>query len=179
MTGRYPGYTAATYDAIWALKEAVEAQDTLNSTLLVPYFETSNRTTGVGTVATKVYPLPGVNLGGGVLALSQAQKEALYGTSWSYCATQWTTLGGHIQHDTVYGPNYQTGIGSQWQLVDGLGKKVGIWPMYLNNPSEAYWNTKLTDQYGNWNFQYPGTRPVEWTNIMPGFLNCPVPGYCS
>ena len=170
MTGRYPGYTAATYDAVYSLKDAVEALDTLNSTLLVPYFEAMNRTTGVGTVATAVYPLPGTT-DSGVPCLTQSQKEALYGTSWAYCATEWRYTGGAIVHDTVYGPNYQTGIGSQWQLVGGLGKKVGIWPIYLDSPSKAYWDTKLTDQYGNWNFAYPGTKKY----ILPigGMLNIP------
>ena len=166
-TGRYPGYTAVTYDAVYLLKDACEALDTTNSTTLIPWLETHQSSTGVGTAKWATYPLPAVNLGGGVLALSQAQKEALYGTSWAYCVTKWTTLGGHIQHDTVYGPGYQTGLGSQWQEIGGTGHKVGIWPVYLGPAKDA----ALTDQYGNWNFQYPGTVPYILT--IGGMLNIP------
>ena len=67
-----------------------------------------------------------------------------------------TSNGPHIQHDLVYGPGLVTGIGSQWQNVSGSGKKVGIWPMNLG-PAK---NIALTDQYGLWNFAYPGTKSL-------------------
>jgi len=56
----------------------------------------------------------------------------------------------HHAHDTVYGPGYQTGIGSQWQD----GHKVGVWPIDFGVTDPTF---KLVDQYGDWNFEYDGT----------------------
>jgi len=56
----------------------------------------------------------------------------------------------HHAHDTVYGPGYQTGIGSQWQD----GHKVGVWPIDFGVTTPSF---KLVDQYGDWNFEYDGT----------------------
>jgi len=49
-------------------------------------------------------------------------------------------------HDLVYGPGRLTGIGTQW--VDGELK--GVWP------KKEYGSV---DDYGDWNFEYPGTVP--------------------
>jgi hypothetical protein len=67
---------------------------------------------------------------------------------------------GHLPHDLVYGPGYVTAIGSQWQD----GHKVGVWPMDLGYE----YDVSLTDQYGCWNFEYPGTKAL----LIPieGFL---------
>lgn len=169
--GDYPLYNAATYDAIYTLKTAIEAEDSLNATYLIPYLETHTYT-GVGA-KSGYYPMGAIDLGAGVFALNQAQKEALYGSSYVYVQNDWRcgytagpTQQPHIFHDTVYGPGWQTGIGSQWQD----GAKVGIWPMYLDVPSKAYWDTALTDQYGNWNFEYDGTVPIELAGVLAWFL---------
>jgi len=173
-TGEYPIYTAGTYDAIYALKEAIEAVsaahgwgdiadvvDPANIDALIQYLETSCYTGVAGTSA--YYPRPDIDLGGGVYALSEAQVHALYPGLATYNQTNWlcsASGGPHIAHDLVYGPRYQTGIGSQWQD----GHKVGVWPMDFGDASDA----ALTDQYGCWNFEYPGTVDV----IIPieGFL---------
>jgi branched-chain amino acid transport system substrate-binding protein len=174
-TGRYPVYTAATYDAIYSMKQAIEATDSLDTDDLIPYLETHSYT-GVGA-KTAYYPMPAITITPGQLyALSEAQVAELYdlasyGKTYNQAEWQCGFLSGvqqpHIAHDTVYGPGYQTGAGSQWQEVDGEGVKVGIWPLNLG----AAYDAALTDQYGNWNFAYAGTKKY----ILPigNMLNIP------
>ncbi len=184
-TGEYPLYTAGTYDAIYSLKEAIEAVsdahdwddiadvlDLDNIDALIRYLETSSYTGAAGT--TRYYPMPAVTLNAtapGLYALSEAQVLSLYnlaGYNKTYVQSVWRCgytgtsqyPDPHIAHDIVYGPGYQTGIGSQWQD----GHKVGVWPIDLGDDYDA----ALTDQYGCWNFEYPGTTDV----VIPieGFL---------
>jgi branched-chain amino acid transport system substrate-binding protein len=173
-TGEYPIYPAGSYNAIYQLKEAIEAVsathdwddiadvvDPANIDALIQYLETSAYTGIAARYA--YYPMPTINLGNGVYALSEAQVRALYPGLVTYNQANWlcAALGGpHIAHDLVYGPGYVTGIGSQWQD----GHKVGVWPM---DRGDAY-DAPLSDQYGNWNFQYAGTKPL----LIPieGFL---------
>jgi len=187
-TGEYPYYTAGTYDAIYWLKEAIEAVsvahgwdditevvDPDNIDALIQYLETSYYISTAGTAA--YYPIPAVTINAtppGLYALSEAQVLSLYdlvGYGKTYVQSDWqcgyvdiTTEypdpDPHVAHDLVYGPDYSTGIGSQWQD----GHKVGIWPMDFGSASDA----ALTDQYGCWNFEYPGTVDV----VIPieGFL---------
>lgn len=140
--GEYPLYTAATYDAIYALKEAIEDTDSMDPDVMIAWMEDlANAREGVGTPATAYYPYPETNLGGGTYCLNQTQVLALYpwldgltiwnGTAavnWTYSPTKWTSLAGYVSHDTVYGPGYQTGLGAQWQNVTGTLKKHGWWP---------------------------------------------------
>jgi branched-chain amino acid transport system substrate-binding protein len=152
-TGKYPVYTTATYDAIYSLKAAIEATDSLDADDIIPYLETHSYAGAGGSYAC--YPMPVINVGDGVYALSEAQVRALYPTLPTYNQTDWLCAasgGPHIAHDLVYGPGYSTGIGSQWQD----GHKVGVWPIDLGDEYEA----ALTDQYGCWNFEYPGTADV-------------------
>lgn len=165
-TGEYPIYTTGTYDAIYSLKNAIEEVSAAhnwgdiadvvapdNIDVLIQYLETSSYTGTAGKTA--YYPMPAIDLGGGVYALSEAQVRALYPSLATYNQTNWLCAasgGPHIAHDLVYGPGYQTGIGSQWQN----GHKVGVWPMNLGRDYDA----TLTDQYGCWNFEYPGTVDV-------------------
>jgi branched-chain amino acid transport system substrate-binding protein len=161
-TGEYPIWTAATYDAIYSLKVAIEATDSLDADDIIPYLETHPYTTGAGGPYA-YYPMPAIDLGDGVYALSEAQVRALHPGLPTYNQAGWLCAasgGPHIAHDLVYGPGYATGIGSQWQG----GHKVGIWPIDLGDAYDA----ALTDQYGCWNFEYPGTVDV----VIPieGFL---------
>jgi len=176
-TGEYPIYTAATYDAIYVLKEAIEAVsfvhgwnsitdviDPANIDALIQYLETSSYTGAASTNA--YYPMPAIDLEGGVYALSEAQVRDLYPTLETYNQNDWKCTatvydGSHIAHDLVYGPGHATGIGSQWQD----GHKVGVWPMDLGDEYDA----ALTDQYGCWNFEYPGT--VDVMIPIEGFLS--------
>jgi branched-chain amino acid transport system substrate-binding protein len=160
-TGEYPFYTALTYDAIYQLKAAIEATDSLDVDDIIPYLET-HAYMGVGGMYT-YYPMPDIDLGGGLYALSEAQVRALYPSLATYNQTDWLCAasgGPHIAHDLVYGPSYATGIGSQWQN----DHKVGVWPMDLGDAADA----ALTDQYGCWNFAYLGT--VDVMIPIEGFL---------
>jgi branched-chain amino acid transport system substrate-binding protein len=178
-TGEYPLYTAATYEAIYSLKEAIEAVsaahgwnkiadvvDPENIDALIQYLETSSYTGAASTMC--YYPMPELTEWPARYALSEAQVGALYNLNsygQTYIQSQWRCAasameGPHIAHDIAYGPGYATGIGSQWQD----GKKVGVWPIDLGRDYDA----ALTDQYGCWNFEYPGTVDV----VIPieGFL---------
>ena len=161
--GDYPLYTAATYDAIYALKAAIEATDSLDSDTLVAYLETHSYT-GVGATAA-YYPWPAINLGGDNWALNETQVREYYDLDnygWAYNQSEWLcgpSSMPHIAHDLLYGVGYATGIGSQWQD----GHKVGIWPVQLaplDTPIATLIAVGLIDQYGNWNFAYPGTAPI-------------------
>jgi len=193
-TGRWPAYTAATYDAIYSIKSGVEAVSAANGWTdiatvtsaanideLIEYIATTPR---LGVGANTAYypvpalgpfdPIPGTPLSRTFWALSAEQALALYPNlpgfyglteeqlkaAWlpNQIFTQFTTIGGHIAHDTVYGPGYQTGIAVQWQEIDGAWKKVGIWPTHIPIPG---FDALLTDRYGNWNFAYIGTQPLK------------------
>ena len=164
----YPGYTAQTYDGIYMLKEAIEAvsaangwdeiADVIKSTnidALIQYIETHRYTGTAGTLA--YHPMPDINLGAGTWALSEAQVRALYDLDsygWTYVQSEWQVassaiVGPYYAHDYVYGPGLATGCGTQWQD----GKKVGIWPVEIAGAD-------LIDQYGDWNFEYTGTKDV-------------------
>jgi branched-chain amino acid transport system substrate-binding protein len=182
--GRYPVYTAATYDAIMAVCKAIDETNSLDSAVLVDWLEDLDNayTDGVGTPSTAYYPMPAIEIIPDTLyALNQTQKEALYGTSYAYDQADWMVgwydpgtgpiQQPHIAHDTVYGPGYQTGTGTQWQEVTGSGVKLGIWPMVLPGPS--------IDQYGDWSFEYPGTAdlylPIGSDEPTGGMLTIPNP----
>jgi branched-chain amino acid transport system substrate-binding protein len=174
--GRYPVYTADTYDAIKQVCHGIEATNSIDSDTLVAWLEDPVNAYMDGVASPKIgyYPMPAVETTPGELyALSEAQVSeryelASYGKT--YDQNQWLCgfVSGvqqpHIAHDLVYGPGLVTGIGSQWQTVSGAGAKVGIWPMDLGDAYDA----ALTDQYGCWNFEYPGTMDV----LIPieGFL---------
>jgi len=188
---RYPVYTAGTYDAIKQVCKAIDVTNSLDSDVLVPWLENPANAMADSVASDKVmqYPLGGLvcaacgyDFGSGgtpLWGLNETQVLALYPDLASYNSTDWQAgfvdLGGnpyqlpHFRHDLVYGPGYATGIGAQWQYVGGAGAKVGVWPMYLDNPNKAYWDDALTDQYGNWNFKYDGTMPLDWTTMLAGF----------
>jgi hypothetical protein len=188
-TGDYPLYTAGTYDAIYAVTDAVEATNSLDSDTLIAYMETHAYTGVAGTTA--YYPWPAVTINATTHALSADQVYDLYpgiNGTWTrldttppyfnvtsgYNVSDWLCGASnmpHIAHDLVYGPGYQTGIGSQWQS----GQKVGVWPMYIPGADEA-----LTDQYGCWNFEYDGTvdlyLPIGSNQTTGGMLTIPYNG---
>jgi branched-chain amino acid transport system substrate-binding protein len=175
--GGYPVYTAATYDAILAVTLAMEETGSLDADGIIQYMEDNAFTGGAGAVKTAYYPMPAITTTAGQLyALSAEQVAALYNLASynkTYNQAEWqvgflsAVQQPHIAHDTVYGPGYQTGIGGQWQKVSGQGVKYGIWPLNLG----AAYNAALTDQYGNWNFAYPGTKKYILT--IGGMLNIP------
>lgn len=177
--GRYPVYTAATYDAVLAVTLAMEETGSLDPEVLIPWLEDPDNafTGGTGAVTTAYYQMPDITIEEGQLyALSEAQVAEFYDLAsygWTYDQAEWMcgfasgVQQAHIAHDTVYGPGYQTGAGAQWQTVEGEGVKVGIWPLTLGPAYDA----AFTDQYGNWNFAYPGTEKYILT--IGAMLNIP------
>jgi branched-chain amino acid transport system substrate-binding protein len=182
--GDYPLYTAGTYDAIKAVCQAMHETGSKDTDGLIEWLEDpDNAITGVGGT-TAYYQMPADTVcadcgvgGTPIFALNETQVKVYYPNiddPWirvglggpevvldGYHQSDWEAgfvdAGGglvlqqpHMAHDTVYGPGYQTGIGSQWQD----GHKVGIWPIDFGVTSPTF---KLTDQYGDWNFQYDGT----------------------
>ena len=185
----YPTYCAATYDAIHALAAALEATDSFAPADLIAWLENpANALTGVGAKSTAYYPEPGITIDAetGEYALSEAQAIAIYPHlqvlkdlgAWTHNQTEWL-VGPHTRHDTVYGSEYQTGIGVIW---DPGGTKVGWWPVYVspfpNNMATllgyldslepavakatalAFIAGGLLDNYGWWGFSYPGTVSI-------------------
>jgi hypothetical protein len=180
----YPTYCAATYDAIYALAACMDATNSLNTSVMIPYLETHS-TVGAGAKNTTYYPMPADDLGSQLYALNESQVLALYPHltylqsfgAWAYNQSEWL-VGPHTAHDTVYGSEYQTGLGVIWSAA-GNGTKVGWWPVltagypdgmtqllgYLAGISnvtvrygtaKAFWNAGLLDNYGWWNWAYPG-----------------------
>jgi ABC-type branched-subunit amino acid transport system substrate-binding protein len=168
--GEYPLDTAATYDAVFALKAAIEAVAWYDAEKGEAYAKADDiigwledpanarvTTTGLATY----YPRPGTTASGKP-ALSETQVGSLYdlgsyNTSYTYDAQDWT-MAPHTTHDLVYGPGLLTGIGAQWQWDAGVGewKKVAVWPTDLGDG----YDRALTDQYGCWNFAYLGTKDI-------------------
>ena len=163
-TNRYPVYTAGTYDAVKHVCKAIDELDSLDSDDLVDWLEdtANSNTDSVASPEIAYYQMPALNITPGELyALDESQVRVWYDIdsySYTYDVGDWGCgfVSGvqqpHIAHDLVYGPGLMTGIGAQWQEIEGAGKKVGIWPMVLAGPS--------IDQYGDWSFQYEGTQPL-------------------
>jgi branched-chain amino acid transport system substrate-binding protein len=174
-TGRYPVYTAGTYDAIKAVCKAIDETNSLDSDTLVAWLEDPANAYMESVASEKImfYPMPADTLEAGVTyALNETQVKAIYPNiddTWirfdltppyfhvtsGYTQTDWLcgeSSKPHIAHDLVYGPGLVTGVGTQWQDVEGAGAKVGIWPMDFGDAKDL----QLTDQYGCWNFEYPG-----------------------
>jgi branched-chain amino acid transport system substrate-binding protein len=169
-SGEYPLNTAATYDALFGLKAAIEAvarYDAVNGTAyanaddIIQWLEAPANAQVTTTGNTTYYPRPGTTAVGRP-ALTETQVRSLYDLgsynyTYTYDAKDWT-MPPHTTHDLVYGPGLLTGIGAQWQWDDeaGLWKKVGVWPMDFGDE----YDEALTDQYGCWNFAYNGTKAL-------------------
>jgi ABC-type branched-subunit amino acid transport system substrate-binding protein len=168
--GEYPLSSAATYDALYCLKAAIEAVAWYDAEEGIVYAEADDiigwledpanaqvTTTGL----TTYYPRPETTANGKP-ALTQAQVRSLYdldsyNQTYMYETKDWT-MPPHTTHDLAYGPGLLTGVGAQWQW-DGtadLWKKVGVWPMDFGDG----YDEALTDQYGCWNFAYNGTAAL-------------------
>lgn len=171
-SGEYPLNTAATYDALFGLKAAIEAvawYDAVNGTAyarandIIEWLENPANAQVTTTGNTTYYPRSGTRAAGKP-ALTEAQVRSLYDLAsynytYTYDAEDWT-MPAHTTHDLVYGPGYLTGIGAQWQWdgneTAGQWKKVGVWPMDFGDE----YDEALTDQYGCWNFAYNGTKAL-------------------
>lgn len=185
----YPTYCAATYDAIFSLKRALETTDSLDPAVLIPWLENpANAAEGTGAKKTAYYPAGATTVGDDT-ALSEAQVLAIYPHlqdlkdwgAWTYNVTQWL-VGPHTRHDTVYGSEYQTGLGVIWEPG---GTKVGWWPAhaagfpwglygvsgvlayieslpeaYRGPAAEAFIDAGVLDNYGYWLWRYPGAVDI-------------------
>jgi len=165
--GEYPLNTAATYDALFGLKEAIEAvawHDVEEGAAyawaddIIQWLEDPANARVTTTGLTAYYPRPETTAAGKP-ALTEDQVRSLYDLdsynyTYTYDAKDWT-MPAHTTHDLAYGPALSTGIGAQWQWdeQDGKWKKVGVWPIDFGDE----YDETLTDQYGCWNFAYNGT----------------------
>jgi branched-chain amino acid transport system substrate-binding protein len=169
-SGEYPLNTAATYDALFGLKAAIEAvarYDAVNGTAyanaddIIQWLEDPANAQVTTTGNTTYYPRSGTTAVGRP-ALTEAQVRSLYDLdtynyTYTYDAKDWT-MPPHTTHDLAYGPGLLTGIGAQWQWDETAGtwRKVGVWPMDFGDE----YDEALTDQYGCWNFAYNGTKSL-------------------
>jgi len=217
-SGKWPIYTAATYDAVGTLVEALQSEGSVNvdgavqykPLDIVDYMEASVRT---GTASTSgVYPVwDGVTEGDYVtyaktyndvpalnvdqvldlypwLTQAKYSPDAVNTYNWTYNSDDWT-MPPFTPHDLNFGmraadgSTWATGIGSQWQDVGGNLEKIAIWPkpfypgiptdmatfltyvgMDIFTPAQLYAFEELLgiwDQYGYWNWQYPGTGTAD------------------
>jgi len=164
-SGEYPLYTAATHDALFGLKAAIEAVAWYDAEEgaayawaddIIQWLEDPANAQVTTTGLTTYYPRPGTTAAGKP-ALTEAQVRSLYDLdsyTYTYDPKDWT-MPAHTTHDLAYGPGLLTGIGAQWQwnAEAGQWKKVGVWPMDFGDE----YDEALTDQYGCWNFAYNGT----------------------
>jgi ABC-type branched-subunit amino acid transport system substrate-binding protein len=168
----YPLNTAATYDALFNLKAAIEAVASYDAEAgaayawaddIIQWLEDPANGQVTTTGNTTYYPRPGTTAAGKP-ALTEDQVRSLYdlgsyNDTYTYDAKDWT-MPPHTTHDLAYGPGLLTGIGAQWQWfgneTTGVWKKVGVWPMDFGDERDE----ALTDQYGCWNFAYNGTVPL-------------------
>lgn len=158
--GEYPLYTAVTYDALFVLKTMLEEEGYVEDGVgkvkaddaIAWYEDPANAQKTTTGEAVKYYPQAGTEVGGKP-ALSEAQVNALYNPSsygYVYDVNDWV-MPPCTTHDLVYGPSSATGMGCQWQwdATAGQWKKFAVWP------AEGF---GVTDQYGDWDFEYPGTK---------------------
>jgi len=167
--GEYPLYTAATFDAIKALKAALEEVGYLDDGVakakaddIIAFYENpANMVPSTTAEAHAWYPQPGTT-SGGKPALSQAQVEAIYPIAdygYTYDAADWQ-MPPHTTHDLAYGPGRATGLGAQWQWQEdpGIWLKVGVWPKEFGEP--------MVDQYGDWDYAFDGIVPI----VIPDYF---------
>ena len=179
--GENPIYTAATYDALLALAEALEDKNSLTTADMIAWFEdVGNAREGTSGVSGYYPQWNGSLYGtspvfGPAPALTQTQVLALYPwlanakfsdgatvSNWTYSADDWT-MPMHDTHDLVYGTKWVTGAASQWQDDAGTLKKVGIWPMKLK--------AALPDNLEDWMTYYmPGVNASTMFALQEGGL---------
>ena len=101
--------------------------------------------------------------------LSEEDVNELYPDLSTYNITYdpalWTSPP-HYPHSTVYGPGWTTGLGIQWQEVSPEEWSiVAVWPTPLFPDDPAYWEAMIEmgwiNQWGNWNFAYPGSAALQ------------------
>jgi ABC-type branched-subunit amino acid transport system substrate-binding protein len=140
--GSFPVYTAASYDMVYTLKDAIETTDSLNKDDVCNYLLTHARTNTAGYAA--YYPVWDQTTNKGHLitysgspsflqtklapALNASQVATIY-TALGYNAAYNYTMGPFTTNDLIFGPGYVTGICVQWIKTGPTSyTQVGIWP---------------------------------------------------
>ena len=123
--GAYPVYTAASYDMVYALADAIEKADSRDKDDVCDWLRTHDRNTTSAHVA--YYPAWDQvthNMSGAkdLPALNAAQVSAIYGPL--RVPYHNYTMPPFITNDLIYGPGYATGLGYQW--INGT--MVGVYP---------------------------------------------------
>jgi branched-chain amino acid transport system substrate-binding protein len=142
-TGRFPIYTAATYDGIKTLVKALEATATYNATTM--------KTTVKADDIIAWFENP-----------ANAQVVSSGNAGYYTLAHQALVNGGvpAYAHDLKWGPNLLTGLGVQW-MNNGAnqGTIKGVWPSAAFSAYTVSLTAALSGALGlNWSgFQWPGT----------------------
>jgi branched-chain amino acid transport system substrate-binding protein len=183
----YPMYNASTYDTSFLLKACLEAVGYVEDGVgkakaddMIAWLENPANAIKMTSGYPTVYPYPGTT-SGGMPAMSEAQVRAMYGDidsyGYTYNAADWV-MPPHTTHCLGFGPGdaaggkrRPTGIGAQWQWDETATqwKKVGVWPAQVYDPDTPQDELKaagLLDQYGNWNFEHPGTKDL----VLPDYV---------
>jgi branched-chain amino acid transport system substrate-binding protein len=143
-TGQFPIYTAATYDMVLSLVKALEATATYNTTSgvasvkaddLIAWYENPANMQETTSGIAGFYP-----------------NSSLY----RYLVTMGVPC---YAHDLMYGPQWQTGIGAQWQN-DGAnnGITVGVWPKAEFAYPDAFIPVNVVLGLNWTGFEWPGTQ---------------------
>lgn len=118
--GRFPSYTAGSYDILNVLATAIDEVNSVDNEDLTAWYEdiANKQDITVGTSA-QYPPWDGSTLGEWKgyhwPALNSTQITAIYGDASNYAASCNFTMPPFSTHDLIYGPDYVTGIGVQWQ----------------------------------------------------------------
>jgi len=145
-TGAMPIYTASSYDAVYLIKKAIEATDSLDKDDICEWIEDLNNAQVISTGRAGYYPLwDGATLrvrkASGLThpALNSSQLAQIYaagwylpeGTGYNYTMPAFTT------HDLIYGPRtnasdpntgWLTGLALQWLKPGASWVQAGVWP---------------------------------------------------
>lgn len=185
-TGMMPIYTASSYDAVYLIKKAIEATDSLDKDDICEWIEDLNnaQVTSVGRIG--YYPLwDGVTPGPG---LNATQVASIYAAGWYNSACN-LSMPPYTTHDLIFGlrtdptdptTGWLTGIAIQWLNIT-TPQQVGIWPKA--GYDLPYGPSLLRPQnWVTWNFlclnwsnamEYPGTQdatiPAEYKTVWAGW----------
>lgn len=170
-----PVYTAASYDIIYALKEAIVGKSSVAKNDIIDWLEdpAHKRTTTSGNAT--YYPCwdnstQGDWQGDTWPALNTSVRDYFYLTNGYNDACNFT-MPPYTTHDLVYGPGWETGIGVQWQNDGGVGKQVGVWPkadyatvsnVISRNVTGINWTG--IEYTGTVLFEIPAWMVAEWTS---------------
>ena len=124
--GAFPIYTAASYDAVYAIKEAIVGTNSLDIDLISDYMRATPREST--SMPAQFYPVwdqvtHNTSSGRELPAQNSTVIAALYAAN-GYDAAFNFTMHPYTTNDLVFGPGYATGIGVQWINTT----QVAMWP---------------------------------------------------